>query len=333
MTLRAGLTGTGTAGLVALEATADQRDCAVTAVHDHAQDTARGAAKAYGIRFWTTEFLDLMEQGLDFLVVAGRLRDRLDQVRVAAENGLPCLLHAPAAPDLETMRAMVAITAEHGVRLGVYTKPHADPVVEQIRRMIAGDWLGGVTTVQAIAADDALLRGHLPSEPEDLFIALSSPHVHLATWLTGRHAQRVTAQTSRNVAAGFDDGAVATVVLRGEVPCTFSASRLARAEAFAVHGTDGGVRMAGDRIWLCGQRPFRGHVFDYDAPGTEQVLARRDIEGALEDQRAYSELHGRFARWLQDTDDYPVPGEQAVVDYEILAAMSRAARDGAVVEL
>lgn len=333
MTLRAGLTGAGTAGLVALEATVDRRDCAVTAVHDHAQDAARGAANAYGVRFWTTEFQDLMQQGLDFLVVAGRVRDRLDQVRVAAENGLPCLLHAPAAPDLETMRAMVAITAEHGVRLGVYTRAHADPVVEQIRRMIAGDWLGGVTTIQAITAEDALLRGHLPSGPEDLFIALSSPHVHLATWLTGRHAQRVTAQTSRNVAAGFDDGAVATVVLRGEVPCTFSASRLARAEAFAVHGTDGGVRMAGDRIWLCGQRPFRGHVFNYDAPGTEQVLARRDIEGALEHQQAYSELHGRFARWLQDTDDYPVPGEQAVVDYEILAAMSRAARDGVVVEL
>jgi len=333
MTLRAGLTGTGTAGLLTLEATADRRDCAVTAVHDRDPDNARNAANAYGVRCWTTDFQELVQQGLDFLVVAGRLCDRLEHVRVAAEHGLPCLLHAPAAPDLETMRAMAAITAEHGVRLGVYTRAHADPVVEQVRRMIAGDWLGGVTTVQAIAADDALLRGHLPSEPEDLFIALSSPHVHLATWLTGRHAQRVTAQTSRNVAARFDDGAVATVVLRGEVPCTFSASRLARAEAFAVHGTDGGVRMAGDRIWLCGQRPFRGHVFDYDAPGTEQVLARRDIEGALEDQRAHSELHGRFARWLQDTDDYPVPGEQAAFDYEILAAMSRAACDGAVVEL
>ena len=114
--------------------------------------------------------------------------------------------------------------------------------------LIAGDWLGGVTTIQAITAEDALLRGHLPSGPEDLFIALSSPHVHLATWLTGRHAQRVTAQTSRNVAAGFDDGAVATVVLRGEVPCTFSASRLARAEAFAVHGTDGGTHAPSLRV-------------------------------------------------------------------------------------
>ena len=69
------------------------------------------------------------------------------------------------------------------------------------------------------------------------------------------------------------------------------------------------------------------------APGTEQVLARRDIEGALASQRAHSELHGRFARWLQDTDDFPVPGEQAVIDYEILAAMSRAAADGVVVDL
>lgn len=333
MTLRVGLSGAGPEGLRAVQDAGLQQDCDIVAVQDHRDGKAKHLASSSGLGYWTSEFDDLLGYGVDFVVLTGPLDQRLDQVRRAAEQSVPCLIHAPVAPDLETAKAMAAVCEEHDVRLGVYVRPQSDPIVEQLRRMIAGDWLGGVTAVQSIVADDELLRTGEVTHRGDPFVTLSSEHVHLASWLTGRRAASVTAQCTRSFAPDLDDGGVATVVLRGKVPCTYISSRLSRANAFAIHGTDGGLRIAGDRIWLSGQRPFQGHVFDYETPGIEQVLARRDLENALAAHRTQTELHGRFARWLEDTDDYPCPIEQAIVDYELLDAMAIAAKEGRRVDL
>jgi predicted dehydrogenase len=300
-------------------------DCDVVAVHDDLPGAAERFAASSNLGFATNRFEQLLAYGVDFVVLTGAMEARLEQVRLAAEQSVSCLVHAPIAPDLETAHAMHRLCEQHGVRLGVYVRGQADPVVEQLRRMISADWLGGVVCVQSITGDDELLRTGNVTFRGDPFVTLASEHVHITSWLTSRQAISVTAQTTRSFAPDLDDGGVATVVLRGNIPCTYITSRLTRANAFAIHGTDGGLRISGDRIWLTGQRPFQGHVFDYQTPGTEQVLSRSDLQNALRAHRAASELHGRFARWLEDTDDFPCPIEQAIIDFETVAAMTRAA--------
>src|SRR5690606_22137965 len=132
--------------------------------------------------------------------------DRLQQVQLAAEQSVPCLVHAPIAPDLETARQMHALCERHSVRFGVYVRGQADPVVEQLRRMIAADWLGGVVCVQSITGDDELLRTGNVTYRGDPFVTLASEHVHIASWLTSRQATTVTAQTTRSFAPDLDDG-------------------------------------------------------------------------------------------------------------------------------
>lgn len=332
-TLRAGLSGAGPAGLGVIQDVGLHTACDVVAVHDDTPGAAQRLADGSKLGYATESFAKLLEYGVDFVVLTGPIEDRLEQVKLACEQSVPCLVHAPVAPDLETAREMTAICDAAEVRLGVYVRGQADPVVEQLRRMIAADWLGGVVCVQSITGDDELLRTGSVAFKGDPFVALASEHVHTTSWLTSRQAISVTAQTTRSFAPDVDDGGVATVVLRGNMPCTYITSRLTRANAFAIHGTDGGVRIAGDRIWLTGQRPFQGHVFDYETPGIEQVLSRRDLQNAIGAHRAGSELHGRFARWLEDTDDYPCPIEQAIIDFETVDAMTRAARDGKTIEL
>ena len=307
--------------------------CDVVAVHDDLPGAAQRMAAASNIGFATESFAQLLAYGIDFVVLTGPMEDRLRQVELAAEQGVPCLVHAPMASDLNSALRMHATCERHEVRLGVYVRGQADTVVEQLRRMIAADWLGGVVCVQSINGDDELLRTGNVTYRGDPFVTLASEHVHLASWLTSRQAVSVTAQTTRSFAPDLDDGGVATVVLRGNIPCTYITSRLTRANAFAIHGTDGGLRIAGDRIWLTGQRPFQGHVFDYETPGIEQVLSRRNLQNAIHAHRGSCELHGRFARWLEDTDDYPCPMEQAVIDFETIDAMSRAALEHRTIEL
>ncbi len=331
--MKVGLSGAGPIGLGVLHETGLHDECDVVAVHDSLPGAAKRLADGSRVGFATDQFADLLQYGVDFVVLTGPLEDRLEQVQLAAEQSVPCLVHAPVALDLATAQKMHAICERHDVRVGVYVRGQADPIVEQLRRMIASDWLGGVVCVQSITGDDELLRTGNISLRGDPFVTLASEHVHITSWLTSRQAMSVTAQTTRSFAPDLDDSGVATVVLRGNLPCSYITSRLTRANAFAVHGTDGGVRIAGDRIWLMGQRPFQGHVFDYETPGFEQVLSRSDLQTAISDHRRVSELHGRFARWLEDRDDYPCAIEQAIIDFETIDAMTRAARDGCTISL
>lgn len=323
--LRGGLSGCSTQSLELVRQSRRQSSCELVAVHDADPAALATLRAASGIGFTTASFDELLASGVDFVVLAGGLGERLAQVQAAAAQGAHCLVVAPFAADLATAAAMVAACARAQVRLGCYVADFQDPVVEQLRRMIAADWLGGVVVVQGIAGDDLALQ-NLP-RPAHPLVDLASRHVHLASWLTGRRALRVTAQTTRSFSRE-DDGGVATAVLRGNVACTFTASHATNVRAFAVHGTDGGIRIAGDRLWLLGQREFHGDVFDYLSPGHECVLSRAELAPEIAAKAGRTELLGRFARWLEDCDDFPCPGDMALDDLKVVDAMLRAARSG-----
>ncbi len=304
----------------------------------HAEDpaTVQAMRDRTGIGLGTSDFAALLATGIDFVVLAGPLGARLAQVRAAAEQAVHCLVYAPMAADLETATAMAAACDKAQVKLGVAVPGQDDPVLDQVRCMIAADWLGGLVCVQGILGDDELLRR--PPAPDNSpcldatghhpFLALMSQHIHLASWLCGRSAVAVTAQTTRGFLSQAHDGGVATAVLRGNVLCTFTVSRLTRVRAIAIHGTDGGVRIAGDRVWLCGRKEYSGDVFDYVVPDREQSFTREDLTAALDALTPTFELHGRFARWIDDCDDFPCPAEQSLLDLRVADAMARAAESG-----
>jgi predicted dehydrogenase len=112
----------------------------------------------------------------------------------------------------------------------------------------------------------------------------------------------------------------AAVELRGGVLCTMSASHLCRGRAFAIHGTDGAVLFASDRRLLRGRQAYSGEAFDYPTANEEIVLPSERTPDPL---HAQYELHGRFARWLDDLDDFPCPGDQAADDMRAVDAIAQ----------
>ena len=337
MTLRAGLSGCGAMGRAAVLQVRGHDHCDIVAVHDPDPEAVRTMRERHGIGFGTTSFDELLSSGVDFVVLAGPPGVRLDQVQRAAEQAVPCLLHAPMAIDEAQANAMLAAADAAAMKLGVAVPGQGDPLFDQVRRMVAGDWFGGIVMIQGTAGDDDLLRtppdaGNWRLQPElagsDPLLRLASAHVHLATWLSGRSAVQVTAQVSRGFLSLPADTAVATALLRGGGLCSFAASHLTNVRAFSVHGTDGGIRIAGERIWVCGRKAYQGDLFDYAGNDEELVLARSDLGTRFVERGRALELHGRFARWLDDRDDFPCPGEQAVADLRTLWAMARAAANG-----
>lgn len=337
MSLRAGLSGCGALARRIVDQVRSHDHCDIVAVHDPDATALASFAEATGVAFATTSFDELLGSGVDFVVLAGPAGVRLDQVRRAAEQSVHCLLHAPMALDADDAAAMVAICEQAGVKLGVAVHGQDDPVLDQFRRMIAADWFGGLVLIQGTWGEDDLLRspaarGDWRLEPRvagaDPLLRLAAHHVHLATWLSGRAALSVTAQSCGGFLPLPRDSAVASALLRGNVLCTFAASHLTRLRAFAIHGTDGGMRIAGERVWACGRTPYQGELFDYVDVDRDLVVALDQFPGRIAELRKGLELHGRFARWIDDLDDFPCPAEQALVDMRMLAAMSRAAATG-----
>ncbi|MBL8748281.1 MAG: Gfo/Idh/MocA family oxidoreductase [Planctomycetes bacterium] len=337
MSLRAGLSGCGAMGTLAVQQSRLHDHCDIVALHDPDPVALQAMRERTGIALGSTSFSEFLSTGVDFVVLAGPCGVRREQVQQAADQAVPCLLHGPMALDADEAGAIAAIAEAAQMKLGVAVQGQEDPVFDELRRMIAADWFGGIILMQGIWGEDDLITtprqtndwrlrpdasGHCP------LVRLASHHVHLASWLSGRPALQVTAQATRGFLSLPHDSAVATAVLRGNLLCTFAASHLTSVRAFAIHGMDGGIRIAGDRMWLFGKKPWQGELIDYPDAGQNVMLARTDFGQRLHRRAAELELHGRFARWIDDRDDFPCPAEQAVIDMRVLAAMNRAAVSG-----
>ncbi|MEC7583375.1 MAG: Gfo/Idh/MocA family oxidoreductase [Planctomycetota bacterium] len=334
--LRVGLSGCGRRGNEVIEAIRRHDHCDVIALHDVDPGATLRLGKAFGIQQQTNHFSQLLETGIDFVVLAGPCGDRLPQVLEAADQGVHCLLHAPMAPDAECAAQMVEACDNARVKLGVTVREQAFPAIEQIRQMVASDWLGAPVAVTALYGEDDALRtpppaGHWRRDArrngDHAMLQLATEHIHLTSWLIGRGPLRATSLSSSGFSVMPQDNASATLELRGGLLCSFSASHLTNSNALAIHGTDGAIRMAPDRVHLRGRREWRGEVFDYLEPEAEMTLQRQPSP-ATEEQMERFELHGRFARWIDDRDDFPCPGDQAALDMRICDAFARAQTSG-----
>jgi predicted dehydrogenase len=324
--LRIGLSGCSPTAGDLVVASRRQPDGDIVAVHDR-HGGAAAFADRHGLGTVALDFPALLATGIDCVVLADPTADRLQQVQLAAEQSVPCLVTAPLANDVATATAMVAAAEAAGLKLGVVVPGCDDPLLEQLRRMLAHDWLGGLVAVQAMWGDRRALAGrdHATVEP---LLDLGAPLLHLLSWLLGRSAVDGAAQSTAGFTPGQASTTVATLRLRGNVLATLAVSHLTAVRSFAVHGTDGGVRVADDRIWLRGHTAFHGHVFDYLTPGEEMVFSRHEVEAGLRQHGPARDPIGCFARWLDDRDDFPCPGEQALHDLRALDALRRSSSSG-----
>ncbi len=308
--------------------------CEVAALHDPDPEARARLGENAVVRARFGDFEAMLQSGIDFVVLANPCGDRLGQVEAAAAQGVSVLLHAPMAPDAATASAMVTAANAAGVKIGVAVPLQAEPMLEQLRRMIADDWLGTPVVVHAMTASDRVLRtppapGHWQRDVHrsgsGALPKLAAESVHLTVWLTERAPMATVALAATGFTSLPEDGAVAALRLRGGALCTFASSHLCAGSSLAIHGTDGSAHLIPQQSWFLGRKVFRGDSFDYQQAGVLQMVPR-DLHD--EPLAGHFELHGRFARWLDDRDDFPCPGDQAALDMLALDAMQRSIASG-----
>ncbi|GAB4158589.1 MAG: hypothetical protein Fur0037_26070 [Planctomycetota bacterium] len=336
--LQAGLSGCGATAKTVVEAAMRAADWEIPACYD--PDPA--AARDLGAGEPRRSFDDLLAAGVDFVVLTGPVSTHEEQVRKAAEQGVHCLVHAPFAPDLAAARRMVESCEIHGVKLGVVVPEQEDPLVEQIRLLIDEDYFGPITAVQTLAGDDRLLRSPPPAgdwrrDPAVIgsgaFLRLCTPHLHLCTWLCARPIVELAAVASSGFSVLDQDAVSVSAVLRGGALWSMTGTHLARGRMIRLSGTDGEAMVDGHGLLLRGRSPVGGYLVDHPRAKEPRLFTHPELALRLQALKTRLELHGRFARWLDDRDDFPCTGEQAALDFAAVDAVREAVRSGARVGL
>ncbi len=336
--LRAGVVGCGARGAWSVARIRDHGQCEVVAACDPDPAAREHLRTELGVGILCEDHEQLLQTGVDFVVLASPPGLHLEQVLAAAAQGVHCLLHAPMARNGSEAAAMVAAADRGGVRLGVLVPGQGDPMLDELRQMITDDFLGAPVLAHCMHGDDRAMRnpapaGHWRRDPAlaggNAFLQLAAEEIHLAAWLLGRDATAVGAQASMGFTAQPQDTAAATAVLRGGALLTVATSHLCRGRAFMVHGTDGAALVGIDRLLLRGRKRWPGPLLPYPQPFAMTSILRAEAEPAAAAQAAALEPHARFARWIDDRDGFPCPAEQGLQDMLVLDALGRAMRSGA----
>ncbi|MCA8963947.1 MAG: hypothetical protein KDC48_03630 [Planctomycetes bacterium] len=299
--LRAGLSGCGHVTATQLLALREQHDCAVVALHDDDPAALDACGAATGIALRTGSYDELLATGVDFVVLAGAER-LAERAALAAEQSAHVLAYAEAADDEGALGAALSACERGEVRLGLVPPLLGDPALHDLRALLAGGAIGALTELHVQA----------PASPMAL--------VSLAAWLTGRPARAVHA------ASPDEDGARrTTLLLPGDAQVWLDTGPAAGTTVIA-NGSDGWCVIRSTDLGMQTLRPWRGEVLSSPDATTERWSPRVAAQEAAARSRA--EPHGAFARWLEDRDVFPVPGEQLVEDLRTLAALRRSLATG-----
>jgi predicted dehydrogenase len=147
-------------------------------------EPARCAAAAPGVpAFGPVD--QLLEAGVDAVVIATPTQEHLAVARLIADARLPALVEKPPAPDLQGATELCSLPAP--VWIGFNRR--FDPDLEALRERLAGQ--SGVELALRLQFQNWLWRPHLPHD--DAVLDLGTHLVDLARWLLGAEVARVRA--------------------------------------------------------------------------------------------------------------------------------------------
>lgn len=173
---------------------------------------------------------DLIDRGIDALVIAAATPAHAELIELGCEHGIPIFCEKPIALDLATTDRAIEAVVESGVLLQMGFQRRFDAGYVEARRAVASGELGRLYVLRA--------SGHDPAPPPELYIAESGGifrdlHVHdfdAIRFVTGQEIVEVYADGGVLIDEAFArqhdvDVAVATLRLSGGALAIMSGTR------------------------------------------------------------------------------------------------------------
>ncbi|MBS1855840.1 MAG: Gfo/Idh/MocA family oxidoreductase [Acidobacteria bacterium] len=302
------------------------------------------------------DFADALGPEIDAVVISTPNHLHRAQAVAAIEAGKHVLLQKPVANTMADAEAIEAAAARSDRTIGLYMSYFDQPLIHDLRDMIAGGWLGDVVHCYArlmhkggmmwsreALQGNANWRGRVAETGGGCFIQLAVHYLHIFEWATGARVARATGFTRRLHCPGLEgeDLAAAVFQLDSGAMITIDTAWCANGEELAVHGTLGRFTYRDNKLALASTAGrFAGRVARYDGgqvpafggpQGEEQQMEVRPP--AFADVTNPLNQHRQFLEAVRDGRPAPVSIASGVRDLRIVMALYEAARTGRAVEV
>jgi myo-inositol 2-dehydrogenase / D-chiro-inositol 1-dehydrogenase len=160
-------------------------------VGSHHRERARELSEAIGARGATID--EVLEEGLDALVISTATAEHPEQVAAGAERGLPMLCEKPVSIEVDDTEATIELVRRAGVELQIAFMRRFDAGFRRARELVETGGLGTLYSVRMFAHDHEPADERYIATSGGIFVDL---HVHdfdMARWLTGREVKQVFA--------------------------------------------------------------------------------------------------------------------------------------------
>ena len=307
-------------------------DVQVTTCVDANEEEARHAALELGAAKASANFLDVLGEDVDAVVISTPNHLHTEHAVAAFEAGKDVLLQKPMARTAAECDRILAAQKRSGRKLGLYMNLLDHPLFRDIRKMVAEGRLGNVALFSARLAHrgglnwggtDRNWRASKERTGGGSFIQLAVHYQHLMRWLLDQDVAQVQAMATNFACPHLegDDLMLAQYRLSGGSLGEIQTSWCCLEEHVSLLGTKGSIHYRDNNVveFTAETGAFDGEYLKLKGDGSferfENALAPEWDDAA----NPYNQ-HRRFCEALLADRDPEVSGEQGREDVRIVEA-------------
>ncbi|MFN0085949.1 MAG: Gfo/Idh/MocA family protein [Blastocatellia bacterium] len=323
----------------------------------------RAAAGLGGDALASADFSDALGAGIDGVVINTPNHVHREQALAALAAGKHVLLQKPVAANLEDAIVIAAAAEEaaaRGVIAGLYLSYFDQPLMHDLRAMIAAGWFGEVAHLYArlmhrgglalsrqIQQGEANWRASRARTGGGCFIQLAVHYIHLFKWMMGARVVRATAMASNLHCPGIEGEDLACAILEfsNGALTTLDMAWNTAGEQLSIHGTRGTCEYIGNQTLMLDSTAgaFDGQVLHYAgggnpiSPGAPGASASQQLSTViaplLGDAGNPFNQHRMFWESVREGRTPFVSIASGVDDMRVVEAVYESARGGRAVSL
>jgi predicted dehydrogenase len=303
----------------------------------------------------TTDFAAALADDVDVVVINTPNHLHHEQAITALEAGKHVLLQKPVAPTVAEAEQIALAAARAKGTSGLYMSYFDQPLLHDLKEMIAVGWFGKVGHFYArLMHRGGLIRSRQALDGQrtwrestvqtggGCFIQLAVHYIHLMEWMNNDRVVRATAVAKNLHCPGIEGEDIASAILEFEsgALATLDMGWSVYGEQFSVHGTEGSAEYLNNRLLLLESKEhsFHGRVVNYTAAAVDLSWGQSGAESSSEvippamgDHTNPLNQHRTFLEAVRDGAQPFVSIASGVDDMRVVAEVYESARTGRAV--
>jgi predicted dehydrogenase len=302
-----------------------------------------------------TDYAAALTDEVDVAVINTPNHLHHQQAISALEAGKHVLLQKPVAPTVAEAEEIARAAAQAKGVSGLYMSYFDQPLMHDLKGMIAAGWFGkvghfyarlmhrgGLIRSQQALGGQRTWRESAAQTGGGCFIQLAVHYIHLIEWMNDDRVVRATAIAKNQHCPGLEGEDIASAILEFEsgALATLDMGWSVYGEQFSVHGTEGSAEYLNNRLLLLESKEhaFHGRVVNYSAATVDLPWGQNGAETASEivppamgDPGNPLNQHRAFLEAVRDGARPSVSIASGVADLRVVAAVYESARAGCAV--